>query len=242
MEINKLQRDVTIISEIHPQHYGSMSEIKRMIIQSKIGGADIVKLQLYDSKKLWGDDNRKYLDISKDELFEINDFCKFHGIELSASIFDLNKVDWCSELNFKTYKIASRTVSDKELCEKILSLNKKTIISLGMYDYEKNGKPFNDNPNIFYLYCVAKYPTALGEIKMPDFKNSFFSGYSDHTIGISACLYAVAKGAKILEKHFSNSKAMNIETQLGHTGSMNMNDLLMIRELSDNLRLLNRDN
>ena len=77
MEINKLQRDVTIISEIHPQHYGSMSEIKRMIIQSKIGGADIVKLQLYDSKKLWGDDNRKYLDISKDELFEINDFCKF---------------------------------------------------------------------------------------------------------------------------------------------------------------------
>ena len=51
MEINKLQRDVTIISEIHPQHYGSMSEIKRMIIQSKIGGADIVKLQLYDSKK-----------------------------------------------------------------------------------------------------------------------------------------------------------------------------------------------
>ena len=46
---------------------------------------------------------------------------------------------------------------------------------------------------------------------MPDFNNSFFSGYSDHTIGISACLYAVSKGAKIIEKHFSNSKAMNID-------------------------------
>tara|TARA_X000000368_G_C22873738_1_gene642088 strand:+ start:39 stop:761 length:723 start_codon:yes stop_codon:yes gene_type:complete len=238
METNKHQRDVKIISEIHPQHYGSINEIKRMIIQSKIGGADIVKVQLYDSKKLWGDSKRTYLDISKDELAEINEFCKFQGIELSASIFDLKRVDWCSELNFKTYKIASRSVDDKELCEKILSLNKETIISLGMYDYEKNGKPFKDNSNIYYLYCVAKYPTALEQIKMPDFKNSFFSGYSDHTIGISACIYAVAKGAKILEKHFSNSKAMNVETQLGHTGSMNMNDLMLIRELSDNLRLL----
>ena len=50
MKTNKLQRDVKIISEIHPQHYGSISEIKRMIIQSKIGGD--IKLQLYDSKKL----------------------------------------------------------------------------------------------------------------------------------------------------------------------------------------------
>ena len=238
MKKNKLQRDVTIISEIHPQHYGSINEIKRMIIQSKIGGADIVKLQLYDSKKLWGDTKRSYLDITKDELYEINEFCKFQGIELSASVFDLKRVEWCSELNFKTYKIASRSVVDKELCEKIISLNKRTIVSLGMYDYQKKGEPFKKNPNISYLYCVAKYPTPLPDIDMPDFNNSFFSGYSDHTIGISACLYAVSKGAKILEKHFSNSKAMNIETQQGHTGSMNMNDLLLIRELSDNIRLL----
>ena len=238
MKKNKLQRDVTIISEIHPQHYGSINEIKRMIIQSKIGGADIVKLQLYDSKKLWGDTKRSYLDITKDELYEINEFCKFQGIELSASVFYLKRVEWCSELNFKTYKIASRSVVDKELCEKIISLNKRTIVSLGMYDYQKKGEPFKNNPNISYLYCVAKYPTPLSDIDMPDFNNSFFSGYSDHTIGISACLYAVSKGAKILEKHFSNSKAMNIETQQGHTGSMNMNDLLLIRELSDNIRLL----
>ena len=239
MKTNTKLRNLTIISEIHPQHYGSMSEIKRMIIQSKIGGADIVKLQLYDSKKLWGDNKRTYLDITKDELFEINEFCTFQGIELSASIFDLERVDWCSELNFNTYKIASRSVADKELCEKIISLNKRTIVSLGMYDYQKNGKPFKENSNLSYLYCVSKYPTPLYEINMPDFKNSFFSGYSDHTIGISACLFAVSKGATILEKHFSNSKAMNVETSPGHTGSMNMDDLIQIRELSDNLRLLN---
>ena len=240
MKTDNNQRNVKIISEIHPQHYGSMSEIKRMIIQSKIGGADIVKIQLYDSKKLWGDSKRTYLDITEDELNEINEFCKYHGIELSASIFDLKRVDWCSKLNFKTYKIASRSVNDKELCEKIISLNKTTIVSLGMYDYKKNGKPFKENKNILYLYCIAKYPTPL-EINMPDFKKSF-SGYSDHTIGISACLFAVSRGATILEKHFSNSKAMNIETSPGHSGSMNMEDLIQIREISDNLRLLNSRN
>ena len=144
MKTNINYRNLTIISEIYPQHYGSMNEIKRMIIQSKIGGADIVKLQLYDSKKLWGDNRRKYLDVTKDELAEINEFCKFQGIELSASIFDLERVDWCAELNFKTYKIASRSVEDKELCEKILSLGKRTIVSLGMYDYQKNGIPFEE--------------------------------------------------------------------------------------------------
>ena len=127
--------NIKIIAEIHPQHKGSMKEIKRQILQCKMGGADIVKVQLYDSKQLFQNEDRKYLEISKDELHEINEFCKSNGIELSASIFDLKRVDWCEELNFKTYKIASRSVEDKELCEKIISLNQKVIISYFYYEF-----------------------------------------------------------------------------------------------------------
>ena len=68
MKTNKLQRNVKIISEIHPQFMGSKNEIKRMIIQSKIGGADYVKVQLYSSKKLFGNKDREYLEISFNEL------------------------------------------------------------------------------------------------------------------------------------------------------------------------------
>ena len=68
MKTNNNYRNLTIISEIYPQHYGSMNEIKRMIIQSKIGGADIVKLQLYDSKKLWGDKNSYFYPIISTNL------------------------------------------------------------------------------------------------------------------------------------------------------------------------------
>ena len=109
MFTNKKQRRIKIISEIHPQHYGSMDEIKRMILQSKLGGADYVKVQLYSSKKLFENLDREYLEITKNDLKEIDNFSKNHDIELSASIFDEEKLDWCEELNFKTYLNLSTT-------------------------------------------------------------------------------------------------------------------------------------
>ena len=231
------KKKVKIIAEIHPQHNGSMEEIKRIIIQCKISGANIVKVQLYDSKKLFNNDERKYLEISKDELSEINEFCNLHGIELSASIFDLERVDWCEKLNFQTYKIASRSVNDKELCEKIISLNKKVIISLGMYDFKNKKIPY-EGKNIDYLYCVSKYPANYEDIEMPNFNGSIFSGYSDHTIGLGACILAVSKGAKIIEKHYSNNKSLNTSTEMAHVCSMNQLDLSNLREICDSLSLL----
>ena len=71
-----------------------------------------------------------------------------------------------------------------------------------MYNYQKKGIPFDDK-NIKYLYCVSNYPTNYNDIKMPNFDKSFFSGFSDHSVGIGACLFAVSRGAEYLEKHFS---------------------------------------
>lgn len=238
MYTNLKQRAVKIICEIHPQHMGSMNEIQRMILQSKINGADIVKLQLYSSEMLWGNKDRLYLDIKEDELIEIKHYCDLLNIELSASIFDSKQLKICEKLKFKTYKIASRTVNEnKKLCEEIIETKKNIIVSLGMYDYKNSKLPF-ENDNIKYLYCVSKYPATLQEIKMPNFEDSFFEGYSDHSIGIDACIYAVSLGAKIIEKHFTNNKSLNVETQLGHTGGMDFNDLGLLRKLSDSLTLL----
>ncbi len=238
MQTNKAQRNVKIISEVHPQFMGDIDELRRMILQSKLAGANIVKVQLYESERLFNNKEREYLEINNQELKELSNFAKIHEIELSASIFDENKLDLCEKLGFKTYKIASRTlVDDPKLCEKIISTNKEVIISLGMYDFEKLGKPYN-NSNLKYLYCISKYPTPLEEIKMPDFNKTFFDGFSDHTIGISACLYAVSKGAQIIEKHFSNSKNLNVATQQAHTCSMNFEDLTLLRNLADSITLL----
>ena len=69
MKENINQRKIKIISEIHPQHFGSMDEAKRMILHSKLGGADFVKVQLYDSKLLFNNNKRNYIQLSKKEFF-----------------------------------------------------------------------------------------------------------------------------------------------------------------------------
>ena len=111
MKKNIIQRDVEIICEIHPQHIGSIKEIERMIIQSKLSGADYVKVQLYSSSKLFGNNERKYLEINKKELVQLNNYCKKIGIELTASVFDEEKLSWCEDLDFQTYKIDLRIAS-----------------------------------------------------------------------------------------------------------------------------------
>ena len=238
MEINKKQRKVKIIAEVHPQFFGSMNELERMIMMCKLGGADCVKVQLYNSKELFDNNDRDFLEIKEDELIQIKETCDNYKIELSASIFGHDQLNWCKKINMQTLKIASRTVTeDVELCKEIIKLNKDTIISLGMFDYEKNKLPFKEK-NIKYLYCISKYPTELGLINMPDFDNSFFDGFSDHTYGISAAVYAASRGAKIIEKHFSTNKAQNVETQKGHLGSMDYNDLLKLRKMVDDITLI----
>ena len=237
MKINTNQRKVKIITEIHPQHLGSIDEIKRMILQSKICGADYVKVQLYDSKKLFNNNDRLYLQFSKNEFIEIVNYSRSLGIEIFASIFNEEMIKWCEEIKINCYKIASRTLKeDKRLCKKIIDTGKTVFISLGMYDYKKKGLPFN-NKNVVYFYCVSKYPTRLNEINMPNFNKSI-QGFSDHSIGIGACIYAVSKGAKYLEKHFTNNKALGIDTQMGHVCSMDQEDLTKLREYSDSITLI----
>lgn len=237
MKTNQQQRNVKIISEIHPQFMGSKDEIKRMILQSKLSGADYVKVQLYNSQKLFGNKVREFLEINFNELKELKSFSDDIGIKIFASIFDEEKIEWCEKLNFELYKIASRTVLDKKLCKKIISTKKKIIVSLGMYNYQKKGIPFDDK-NIKYLYCVSNYPTNYNDIKMPNFDKSFFSGFSDHSVGIGACLFAVSRGAEYLEKHFSNNKSMNVNTQMAHICSMDSNELSLLRKYADDLTLL----
>ena len=237
MKTNQQQRNVKIISEIHPQFMGSKDEIKRMILQSKLSGADYVKVQLYNSQKLFGNKVREFSEINFNELKELKSFSDDIGIKIFASIFDEEKIEWCEKLNFELYKIASRTVLDKKLCKKIISTKKKIIVSLGMYNYQKKGIPFDDK-NIKYLYCVSNYPTNYNDIKMPNFDKSFFSGFSDHSVGIGACLFAVSRGAEYLEKHFSNNKSMNVNTQMAHICSMDSNELSLLRKYADDLTLL----
>lgn len=225
---------VQIIAELHSQHGGSMAIIETMILQAKFGGADMVKVQLYDTQKLHGNAERRYLQIEKPELAAMKAYADQIQIELFASVFDEERLAWCEDLGFQKYKIASRTVADEKLCAAIIATGKPTLISLGNYPWQEKGLPFKAD-NLVYFYCVSNYPALLEEIQMPKFEESQFLGYSDHTIGIGASLFAVARGAHFIEKHFTLNKANQFRTEKAHLGAMDADELRQLRNLADDI-------
>lgn len=231
-----------LIAEIHNQYGGDLGVAEQMILQAKMSGAHAVKIQLYDPAKraMPGDDRRGYLELSFKETQRLKLFAEQLRIDFFASFFDEGRFDWCLELDFPVLKIASPVlVSHPDLVRRAVETGRRTIISLGFYDWKSRPLPFTA-PNVEYLYCVSKYPATLEDLEMPDFQGSFFAGYSDHTIGVDACLYALARGARVLEKHFTLSPALQKSTELAHAGSMTAADLERIRTFGEAMQILQR--
>ena len=131
-----------------------------MIKLAKKSGADIAKFQL-GWKSLPNEIN--FLDL--DRIKTLKKWSNEFEIELMFSIFNKESLQMVKELNLDKYKIASRTVIDNiELVKEIVNLNKKTFISLGMW--EKKGLPLEKKENIDYLWCKSKYPTTNDDLKI----------------------------------------------------------------------------
>lgn len=207
---------MVIIAEIGINHNGNIHLAHELIRQAKVSGADIAKFQFYDPAKLFGPkgaypDKKNYefaltVQFGFAEARRLKAWCVDEGIEFMASVFDLERFEWMEELKVKRHKIASRALQDKELCKRILATGKEAFISLGFW--KGRGAPFTAK-NARYLYCVPKYPCEYADIKFPaDFRRSIYDGFSDHTMGIEASLVAIARGAKVIEKHFTLNKGL----------------------------------
>jgi sialic acid synthase SpsE len=226
-----------IIAELHPQHGGQLGMIREMIRQAKINGADVAKFQLYDAVELLKSDAWRYLELSEEDTRRIKRWCDEEEIEFMASVFDHNRLAWCERLGVRRYKIASRTVTaDPDLCQAILHTGKETIVSLG--SWSGTDKPFGAVGHIKYLYCKAKYPALLDD--MGDFPADFaemgLAGLSDHSLGLDVCLLAVARGATVLEKHFTLDKTRGSTTEKGHVASMTPAELWELRRIGGSLQ------
>jgi sialic acid synthase SpsE len=75
--------------------------------------------------------------------------------------------------------------------------------------WQRDGFPFGaPTEQLRYVFCVSRYPTAPWELSgMPQrFGSDGYYGYSDHCLGNDACVLAVARGARYVEKHFTLDK------------------------------------
>jgi len=202
-----------IIAEIGQNHNGDIGIAQQLIYAAKKNGAHIAKFQLYDVDSIFPSTFEWYREakeaqLTKEHVIRLAKECERAGIEFMASVFDLGRVQWCEEVGMKRYKIASRSIFNQPLIETVLSCGKDVIISLGMWK-KKSLPRIKGRGRVDFLYCVPKYPTELEDVDFLQIDFNEYSGFSDHTIGIEAALVAIARGARIIEKHFTLDKTMH---------------------------------
>jgi sialic acid synthase SpsE len=236
-----LKNEIYIVSELCGQFGGLDRRVEQMMLQSKMGGANAVKIQLYDTYRMPGENRSlwEYLSITKESFYKFYEFSKKLNIDFFASPFHKDRFDWIIEANLKMNKIASlMLIMDFDLCKEMVNYKDvnnnslPTFCSLGKWD--KKELPFN-NDNVVYMHCVAKYPHSFEEAMdlMPKKFEKPLLGYSDHSTGIESAKEAIKRGALFVEKHYTTDHILQSKTEGAHSGSMNYEQLCALRGFAD---------
>ena len=149
---------------------------------------------------------------------EIFEYANSLGMLAFSSPFDETAVDFLEGLNVPAYKIASFESNHYPLLKKVAETGKPILISSGtsklneLYESVQYLKSCGAK-NIIIFKCTSTYPATPENTNVntiPVFKEIFpdcIIGLSDHTMGIGASIAAVALGARVIEKHFTLSRA-----------------------------------
>ncbi len=201
-----------IIAEVGQNFCGSMDLAKQLIILAQFNGADLVKFQLYDHRQLYGDNPViPNAELSFDQAKMLFDYGEQIGMEVFFSVFDVERVDWCEEIGVKRYKFAAR-MRDNNVIDKVVSIGKPIIMSftgerphipLSIQEAMCSKMTLRDHSWITFLYCPGGYPAVWEDLHFGKIDLGHWGGFSDHTIGIVAAKIAIAKGARVVEKHFA---------------------------------------
>lgn len=177
--------------------------------------------------------------VEEDEHIEYFKYAREIGIDYSTSAFTKSGIDFCVEQKVSYLKIASCDVTNLDLIEYAISKDYPLQIALGMASLGEienivNMIPERQKSKVTLLHCVSLYPPKDGLVNLKfiqTLRNTFGLnvGYSDHTLGFSIPLAAVALGASVIEKHFTLDKDM---PGWDHKVSANPEELKIICEES----------
>ncbi len=233
-----------IIAEIGINHDGFLSKSKKLIDLAKKGGADAVKFQYFLPEDLYLKNDKNFsaakkFSLNGSQIKFLRDYSKKIKIKFLCTPFGIDKAVFLKKINVDGFKIASMDCLNSNLIKKCLSFKKPVFVSTGMLNQREMKyifKKYKNAKNIFFLHCVSEYPTqndktGLGVLDFlkSNLGNKALFGYSDHSINNNNVKIAIAKGAKIIEKHFTLSKTKKYD----HIHSMDFNDLKDIVEFSN---------
>lgn len=221
-----------IIAEAGSNHDRDLGQAKQLIDVAVEAGADAVKFQTFTADKIAANTSHpimqlgaeyegvatlyelyKGLELPREWQFELAEYSKERGILFLSTPFDKEAVDQLDELGIGAYKIASYEAVDIPLLRYVAHKQKPVLISTGMAslgEIEEAMTAIRDqgNEQIGLFHCGISYPMSFDEVNLAamDTLAQAFQvpvGYSDHTLGITVPIAAVARGAKLIEKHFT---------------------------------------
>jgi len=178
----------------------------------KKAGCTFVKFQLWNADKLYRNTplykTAKKLELKTDMAEILFEYGRKIGVDVFFSIFDYSYVDFCENLGVKYYKIAARSVHDKELIKSVAITDKTTFISFSKQypcNIEKTLKLFTDP---IPLYTISKYPPEISDFVFKDFNKiiSLGGGYSNHYPNIHTCKTIMDYKPSFIEVHVALDK------------------------------------
>lgn len=226
-----------IIAEIGINHNGSLEIAKQLIDEAVAAKASAVKFQkrtpeicvprdqwdiMRDTP--WGRisyiDYKRKTEFGIAEYATIDQYCKKQGIDWFVSTWDVEAVDFMERFDTPLYKLASASLTDFPLINRILLTGKPLMLSTGMStnkeieDAVNLVKAFDENYPLLIAHSTSAYPCKPEELnlKMINTLGEKYPGlpigYSGHETGLATTVAAVALGATFVERHFTLDRAM----------------------------------
>jgi len=218
-----------VIAEIGINHEGSLQVAKEMVDAAQRAGVEVVKHQTHivedemtgaAKKVIPGNADVSIYEImercslNEEEELELKDYVESKGMIFISTPFSRAAAERLKKFDIPAYKIGSGECNNYPLLEHIASFGKPVILSTGMNTIESIRKAVaifdKYNVPVALLHTTNLYPTPIHLVRFgamvelhQAFPNKVF-GLSDHTLNNNACLGAVALGASILERHFTD--------------------------------------
>lgn len=218
---------VLFIAEIGGNHEGDFAYAQRLTRLGIESGADVVKFQIYTGDSLVSsvespDRNKhfKRFELSREQYISLAEDCIAAGTMFMASVWDAGMLEWADPY-IPIHKVGSGDLTCHPLIRKLVRTGKPLILSTGLSSLqeiedsvrfiESVDPTYISESKLALLQCTSAYPCPDEDIHllaMETLKSRFGLpvGFSDHSVGTLAVEAAVAMGAVIIEKHFTDTR------------------------------------
>ncbi len=224
-------KQVLVIPEIGINHNGCLETAKTLVDSAYRAGARLIKHQTHivddemcaEAKNVIpGNSSSSIYEImkecalSEEEELELKNYTESLGMFFLSTPFSRKAAERLEKFGVHAYKIGSGELNNYPLIEHVASYRKPMIVSTGMNSIASVAKAVEimEKYGVSYalMHTTNLYPTQPKQVRlgaMQELMREFQEtpiGLSDHTINNHACIAAMALGAVLVERHYTDRK------------------------------------